>query len=217
MSKLSKLALIKEMLDSAEASVRSAKHLLDEVAGGGIGTDLTASYTRAAAGLGSDVTDAGKIIEGVFDGQNMIGPDGHVYPIPANYASKSKLVPGDVLKLTIAGDGSFVYKQIGPCDRKRIIGPLTREGNQFKVIAGGRAYKILLASVTFYRADPGDQVAILVPENGEAEWGAVDNVIPRIQAEMAAEEHIISEAKSAAQHIEDEGESFNFGSLDDDK
>ena len=59
----------------------------------------------------------GKIIEGQFDGQNMIGPDGKVYPVPANYASKSKLVEGDTLKLTIAQDGSFIYKQIGPVER----------------------------------------------------------------------------------------------------
>ena len=31
-----------------------------------------------------------KIIEGIFDGQNMIGPKQKVYPIPSNYASKSK-------------------------------------------------------------------------------------------------------------------------------
>lgn len=217
MSKLSKLALIKEMIDSAESSLRSAKHLLNELAGGPLSADLQSSYARAAAHLGSDVTEAGKVIEGVFDGQNMVGPDGTVYPVPANYASKSKLVPGDVLKLTIVGDGSFIYKQIGPIERKRIIGPLTREGSQYKVIAGGRAYKVLLASVTFYRAEPGDQVAILVPEVGEAEWGAVDNVIPRLQAELQAEQQIISEARGAAKDVPDESEEFSFGSLDDEE
>ena len=59
----------------------------------------------------------GKVIEGVFDGQNMVGSDGKTYPVPANYASKSKLVQGDILKLTIAEDGAFLYKQIGPIPR----------------------------------------------------------------------------------------------------
>jgi hypothetical protein len=68
---------------------------------------------------------SGKIIEGVFDGQVMIGPDGKSYPVPANYASKSKLVEGDILKLTIADDGGFIYKQIGPIPRRQIIGTLT--------------------------------------------------------------------------------------------
>ncbi|MBU1146566.1 hypothetical protein KKD80_03410, partial [Patescibacteria group bacterium] len=39
-----------------------------------------------------------RIMEGVFNGQNMIGADGKEYLVPANYASKSKLVEGDILK-----------------------------------------------------------------------------------------------------------------------
>ena len=42
----------------------------------------------------------------------MIGPKDKIFPVPANYASKSKLVEGDRLKLTILPNGSFVYKQI---------------------------------------------------------------------------------------------------------
>ena len=38
-----------------------------------------------------------KILEGVFDGQNMVGSDGRQYIVPPNYASKSKLVEGDIL------------------------------------------------------------------------------------------------------------------------
>lgn len=186
------------MIDSAEASLRSAKQLLNEFAGGAGSASLKSSYARTASGLASSLTQAGKIVEGVFDGQNMIGPDGRTYPIPANYASKSKLIPGDVLKLTITDEGSFVYKQIGPIERKRVVGPLTYENGQYKVIASGRAYKILLASVTFYRAEPGDQVVLMVPETGDAEWGAVDNVIPKLQAEMQAEEDMIADAKRAA-------------------
>src|SRR3989338_2876015 len=61
----------------------------------------------------------GKVIEGIFNGQEMIGPDGSTYAVPANYASKSKLVEGDALKLTIAANGSLVFKQIGPVTRDR--------------------------------------------------------------------------------------------------
>ncbi|MEJ0073033.1 MAG: hypothetical protein WDN27_03050 [Candidatus Saccharibacteria bacterium] len=48
--------------------------------------------------------------------------------MPANYASKSKLVQGDILKLTIADDGAFLYKQIGPIARKQVVGALKLEG-----------------------------------------------------------------------------------------
>ena len=57
----------------------------------------------------------------LYTSQVMIGPDGKSYPVPANYASKSKLVEGDILKLTIADDGGFIYKQIGPIARLSLI------------------------------------------------------------------------------------------------
>ncbi|MCF7845952.1 MAG: hypothetical protein K9L85_01815 [Candidatus Peribacteraceae bacterium] len=204
MSNLSKIALIKEMIDSAEASLRGAKQLLAEFTGDSGGAEIRSKLSRSASKLDSTVDEGGKIIEGVFDGKSMIGPDKREYPVPANYASKSKLVPGDVMKLTVAPDGSFTYKQIGPVERKRVVGPLTSEEGQYKVIAAGKAYKVLLASVTFYRAEPGDEVVLLVPAVGESEWGAIDNVIPRIQAEMEAEEKIISESKKAANSVDPE-------------
>lgn len=176
-----KLALLKEMLDSAEANLRSARQIIAELAGTGNSKE---QYTRQAAGLKSGVggmgaASGGSVIEGVFDGQKMIGPDGKSYPVPANYASKSKLVPGDTLKLTIADDGTFIYKQIGPVERKRVIGPLIQEDGQYKVLANGKAYKVLLASVTYYKAEVGDNVTLIIPEFEESEWGAIDNALPK--------------------------------------
>jgi hypothetical protein len=171
-----KLALLKEMLDSAESNIRSARQIIADLAGGG--GDSRMDYTRKASALPTR-SDAGQIVEGVFDGQNMIGPDGKSYPVPANYASKSKLVPGDVLKLTISEDGTFLYKQIGPVDRKRVIGPLVFEDGQYKVLANSKSYKVLLASITYYKAEVGDNVTLIIPGLEESEWGAIDNVLPR--------------------------------------
>ena len=117
----------------------------------------------------------GKIIEGVFDGQNMVGSDGKTYPVPANYASKSKLVQGDILKLTIAEDGTFLYKQIGPIPRKQIVGTLILENGHYFVDVSGRKYRVLLASVTYFKAKPNDQVSVNVPEDdSQAEWAALE-------------------------------------------
>ena len=117
----------------------------------------------------------GKVIEGVFDGQNMVGSDGKMYPVPANYASKSKLVQGDILKLTIADDGTFLYKQIGPIPRKQVVGTLKLENGHYFVDVNGKNYRVLLASVTYFKAKPGDQVSVNVPEDeSEAEWAALD-------------------------------------------
>jgi hypothetical protein len=120
----------------------------------------------------------GVIIEGVFDGENMIGPDGKQYSVPANYASKSKLVEGDILKLTITPNGTFIYKQIGPIERGRVIGKLeqTTEGNFF-VQSGNKKWKVLTASVTYFKGQIGDEVVILVPKTGDSKWAAVENIV----------------------------------------
>lgn len=163
------------MLDSAEKNIQSARQLLREIMGG---KAFEATPAAAAKSRVLSIAGGGKIIEGVFDGQNMVGPDGKKYPVPANYASKSKLVEGDVLKLTIADDGSFIYKQIGPVDRVKKIGIVTQvESGEYRVVADGKPYKVLLASLTYFKAEPGDEVTIVVPKDEEAEWAAVENLI----------------------------------------
>ena len=179
MSKISKIALLQEMLESAEASLRSAKQILIEL--GATKSDLTEKYKKSAADLTTSDSPEGKIVEGIFDGQSMIGPDKRTYPVPANYASKSKLVPGDVLKLTILDDGTFIYKQIGPTERKKVVGVLTQEDGQYKVITQGKAYNVLLASVTYFRAEVGDRITLIVPELDDSDWGAIENVLPKTE------------------------------------
>ncbi len=155
------------LIQEAETNLAAAKELLISIVGDD-GTVLTprSSHPEEAGG---------KVVEGVFDGQKMAGPDGKEYPVPANYASKSKLVEGDILKLTIADDGSFIYKQIGPTERKQIIGTLVQHDGGYYVEANGHEYRILLASVTYFRIAEGDQVTIIVPaDNLEAEWAAVE-------------------------------------------
>jgi hypothetical protein len=105
----------------------------------------------------------------------MIGPDGKEYPVPANYASKSKLVEGDILKLNITDEGTFIFKQIGPVERKQIIGTLVQHDGVYYVEASGSEYRILLASVTFFHLSIADQVTIIVPsDNPNATWAAVE-------------------------------------------
>ena len=87
------------LIQEAETNLAAAKELLISI----IGDDGTVVTPRSS----SHEEVGGKVIEGVFDGQKFVGPDGKEYPVPANYASKSKLVEGDILKLTIADDGSF--------------------------------------------------------------------------------------------------------------
>jgi len=156
---------LRSLLSEAETNLAAARELLTSL----VGDDPVAAQVNR-----EEV--AGKVIEGVFDGQNMLGPDGKTYPVPANYASKSKLVQGDILKLTIADDGSFIYKQIGPVPRKQVIGTLLQHDGAYFVEVGGKEYRVLLASVTYFKAQVGDQVSVVLPEEDieDLEWAALE-------------------------------------------
>ena len=157
---------LRALLNDAETNLAAAKELLLSI----VGDDELPARTSEEV--------AGKVIEGVFDGQTMHDADGKSYPVPANYASKSKLIEGDILKLTIADDGSFIYKQIGPVARRQLIGTLVQHDGAYYVQAGDKEFRVLLASVTFFRAHVGDQVSIIIPEdNRDAEWAAVEAVL----------------------------------------
>lgn len=157
---------IKNLLDAAENNLRQAKALL-----------FSNEFANEASETGK-VYEDGRVVEGIFDGEEMVGPNKKKYPVPANYASKSKLVPGDQLKLTIAQDGSFLFKQIGPVQRKKIIGVLEDLGDgKYAVVCENTRYRVLPASVTYFKAQTGDNVTILIPENGSSEWAAMENKI----------------------------------------
>ena len=159
------LAKVKQLLDIAENNIRQVKNTL-----------FVSEIAKKVQNLNFE--EGENIIEGVFDGESMVGPNKKSFPVPANYASKSKLIPGDVLKLTILDDGSFLFKQIGPIKRKKIIGDLEKvsEG-KYIVNSEGKEYNILLASVTYFKANEGDKLTIIVPEEGETEWAAVENLL----------------------------------------
>lgn len=119
-----------------------------------------------------------RVLEGVFNGEKMITGDGQEFAVPPNYASKSKLVDGDTLKLLVAADGRLVYKQIHPTARTRKTGVLQFNSisRSWQCDCGERAYNILMASVTFHRGQAGDRVHIFVPQNGESLWAAVERI-----------------------------------------
>ena len=152
------------LIQEAETPLAAAKELLISV----VGEDSSQAVKLQEEAIG-------KIIEGVFDGQTMVGSDGKTYPVPANYASKSKLVQGDILKLTIADDGTFLYKQIGPVSRVQKVGLLVLENGQYYVEIDKKQYRVLLASVTYFKAKPGDQVSVDLPEDHkDAEWAELE-------------------------------------------
>ncbi len=124
------------------------------------------------------ISPDGKVIEGVFNGEAMVASNGEVYQVSPNYASKSQLVIGDKLKLTIAPDGRYLYKQIGPISRQHLIAVLEKAGNQYYAVAGQGRYRVLLASVTYFKVNEGEKVAIVVPKDSQdADWAAIEHRI----------------------------------------
>src|SRR3989339_1805119 len=175
----SKIVLAKKLLNNVK---ENSERLLELLAGSLRAEDEAAISIGQLSDEGFETREGSlgeqRTIEGVFDGENMIGPDGKQYSVPANYASKSKLVEGDILKLTITPSGTFVYKQFGPIERSRVIGKLEQnDTGSFIVISEGKKWRVLTASVTYYKGKSGDEVVILVPKAGQSQWAAVDNIV----------------------------------------
>lgn len=178
-----KIEEIHQLVDNIQAQIAKLRQMLDTL----VPADMQRAVREKAAEFGSiGGTHSGTIIEGVFDGQNMVGPDGKIYTVPANYASKSKIVEGDILKLTIKEDGTFMYKQIGPVERKRLVATLVRDDTTrtFRAVTNeGKSFRLLLASVTYYKGEPNDDVVILVPSSMDSRWAAVENIVQNMSDE----------------------------------
>lgn len=166
-----KIQALRDMVNNAEKTIQSAKAMLLQLEG-----KKKSGRPRKT----EESTDGGTVIEGTFDGQIMLGTDGKQYPVPANYASKSKLVEGDMLKLTITDSGTFLYKQIGPIERRHALGVVTQdESGNYYVLASGKPHRVLLASITYFKASPGDEVAVVMPRDLETNWAAIENIIQK--------------------------------------
>ncbi|MFA6215271.1 MAG: hypothetical protein WC768_01740 [Patescibacteria group bacterium] len=174
------LELLKEVLENTQANIKKTLSLMKEkdVSAGTLLESLQKAKEMSAGFVSIDNGNE-RIIEGVFNGEKMVAGDGVEYNIAANYASKSKLVEGDILKLTIAGNGSFIYKQIGPVARKQLVALLTFNDSisEWFAVVDGQRWKLLTASVTYFHGSAGDEVVILVPKDGISKWAAVENII----------------------------------------
>ncbi|MDG1949392.1 MAG: hypothetical protein P8J32_01055 [bacterium] len=153
-----------QLLEEGDTA-RATRHLVDAVS-------RKHSSERSMQESGS------RVVEGVFDGQSMMGGDGVRYDVPSNYASKSKLVEGDMMKLVIRPNGSYLYKQIGPVERHRKTGILTMDSStQTPVVQVDEdVYNVLEASVSYFKGIPGDEVVIIIPAGGRCRWAAVERI-----------------------------------------
>lgn len=207
-----KIQSLQEMIANAEQTITSAKQMLAQVDGAG------KNINKVTAPSEED-EDNGKVIFGNFDGQIMIGEDGKQYPVPANYASKSKLVEGDTLKLVVTPDGHFVYKQVGPAERKYIFGIIELDDRENYIVnAEGKKYKVLLAAATYFKIEVGDEITLIIPQDKNSEWGAIENVLHKASELDNKEKEIPvidkTKLKERNSEIQNQDEEENF---DDDE
>ena len=123
----------------------------------------------------------GNVIEGEFDGYFMVGEDLKKYPVPVNYSSKSKLIPGDKLKVTIKENGELIYKLITPAERKHVRAVLTKDEkdtSKFLAISSDKqTYNLNTAAVSFFKGLPGDEVYITINKEGKGNYAALEAII----------------------------------------
>ncbi len=203
-----KILELQQYIESADLALQQARDILVGLGGKKISDKLAAGKAKKLITINdeSNHQQTDKIIEGVFNGQNMVGSDGKEYSVPANYASKSKLVEGDILKLTIQKDGSFLYKQINPVQRARIKGKLVMDEltGQYAVIADdGKKYNVLTASVTFFKGKIGDQATILIPKDRACQWAAIENIFSS-QENKFKDTQQLSDNEEAGDEFKDE-------------
>ncbi len=122
-----------------------------------------------------------EVVEGKFDGYFMVGADQKKYPVPLNYSSKTKLVPGDMLKLKILEDGKFIYKLIQPVERKHIRAILSiTDDNKFVALSDeGKSYFLNQAAVTFFKGKPGDELYVLINDKEDMSFAAIEAIIKK--------------------------------------
>ena len=167
------LEVLRTLLRQIQTNVQTALELLSESGAPAARRLLLTPEIKSETG--------GRVVEGFFDGQRMVGDNGQTYSIPANYASKSKLVSGDRLKLVVTASGNFLFKQIGPIERERVVGTLAfdQETRQYLVMKDEKVWKVLTASITYFHGEPGDEVVILIPKQRDSVWAAVDNIVKK--------------------------------------
>lgn len=172
-----KVLAIKDFIENAEKSVRNAKKLLNEILKEENiqvkDLDLDTSW------LADYKTEDNKIIEWVFTWDEMLWADNHTYPVPANYASKSKLVQWDRLKLTIDASWRMTYKQILPISREIKTWLVVKEHWKYQVVSEWKTYNLLTAAVTHFKCEIWDNITILLPEGKAATFAAIEAVIPK--------------------------------------
>lgn len=171
------ITAIRDFIITAEKSIKNAKKLLKDLLEEN-NISLEWEIDLDIKWLNSYNSWENKIIEWIFTWEEMLWSDSNIYPVPANYASKSKMVQWDKLKLTIDWSWRMVYKQIAPIERETKTWLLTKEKEKYQVISDSKTYNVLTAAVTHFKWQIWDKITVIVPKWKDATFAAIDSIIP---------------------------------------
>jgi len=183
-----KISKILNLIEIAENNLKTAQILIKQLSNVNLSfgseNNSNQNFTPAINTTSDPEANFLEVVEGNFDGENMIGDDGKIYAIPANYASKTKLVVGDRMKRILTDTYREVYKVIQKASSKRAVGVFTMDENgEYVVIIDTipNPIRVLKASITFaikqQNLKTGDTVAVLIPANSPSTWGAFDAIV----------------------------------------
>lgn len=174
MTNESQIRALRDLIYTAESSIKSAKKILQALLG-----EWSEEPDFSDARLTSYQSGEEKIIEGVFTGDGMLWPDGNTYPVPQNYASKSLLVQGSRLKAIIDGQGKIRYKIIEEIPFETSVGIVTKNADRYEISTDTKTYKVLMAAITFHKCAIWDTVSLRTPKGKEATYAVIESIIPK--------------------------------------
>jgi hypothetical protein len=172
-----KIKALRDLINTAQSSINSAKKILQWLLWEEDTRDL--DFSEDIKWLSDYISEDCQIIEWVFTGEWMLGTDGNMYPVPQNYASKSLLVQWSKLKATIEKSWKIKYKIISEIPYSTLIWVITKVGERYQISTEKKNYNVLVAAITFHKCSIGDTVTIRVPEWKEATYAVIEAIIPK--------------------------------------
>ncbi len=182
------LKAVEDMLWKIESDAKRAKLIIQHVIEAWwweieIDLENIAWLEAAAAKLWSWTEDDGNttVVEWVYDWYFMVWSDKKKYPVPMNYSSKTKLIPGDVLKLRIMSDGKLIYKLIWQANRTFVRATLSKsDENKFTAITDdGEIYFLNQAAVSYFKWKTWDELSVIINADWIWNFAAIEALIPQ--------------------------------------
>lgn len=116
-------------------------------------------------------------VEGTFDGTNLITSTGEKIEVPSAYASKTRILFGDTVKM-YDDNGEKKFKVMVKQPRKKLDALSTKKDNKWYALTGIGVYKISDSFADFNKLAVNDRLSVLVPEgNLQVPFAAIEEVL----------------------------------------